>query len=270
MNYITKLYTAEFHVLATNDIKSYDDLNGKKVNFNLKDSQTEVTADRIFTMLNIPVERSYYDNDEAIQKLLKHEISAMIVLTGGPQAALAKLRKEDGVHFLPLDEESLPRHYLVDIRAEYLSIELTHKLYPNLIPEGTSVPTIANHALLVSYAWPENSERYRRIARFVNEFFGKIDQFTDGARHPKWAEFDVRTDIPGWTRFKPAANWIAAHDPVAARNEPGNVQEIVEKLLENYQSTGGRKLISASEKDVIVKEVVKQIRDRQTPMPANR
>ena len=82
----------------------------------------------------------------------------MIVLTGGPQAALAKLRKEDGVHFLPLDEESLPRHYLVDIRAEYLSIELTHKLYPNLIPEGTSVPTIANHALLVSYAWPENSE----------------------------------------------------------------------------------------------------------------
>ena len=104
----------------------------------------------------------------------------------------------------------------------------------------------------------------------MNEFFGKIDQFTDGARHPKWAEFDVRTDIPGWTRFKPAANWIAAHEPAAARNEPGNVQEIVEKLLENYQSTGGRKLISANEKDVIVKEVVKQIRDRQTPMPANR
>jgi len=114
--------------LATNDIKSYDDLKNRKVNFNLKDSQTDVTADRIFNMLNIPVERSYYDNDEAIQKLLAHEISAMIVLTGGPQAALAKLRADDGVHFLVLDEESLPGHDLSAVRAEYMTIELTNKL----------------------------------------------------------------------------------------------------------------------------------------------
>jgi len=46
VQYITKLYTAEFHVLARNDIKSYSDLKGQKVNFNLKDSQTDVTADR--------------------------------------------------------------------------------------------------------------------------------------------------------------------------------------------------------------------------------
>jgi TRAP-type uncharacterized transport system substrate-binding protein len=270
VHYITKLYTAEFHVLATNAIKSYDDLKNKKVNFNLKDSQTEVTADRIFKMLNIPVERSYYDNDEAIQRLLKHELSAMIVLTGGPQAALAKLKAEDGVHFLPLDQDGLPGHDLSAIRAEYLTIALTNKLYPNLIPDGTSVPTIANHALLVSFAWPENSERYRRITRFVNEFFGKVEKFKDNsARHPKWAEFNIATDIPGWTRFKPAANWLAAHETVSASNEPGNVKEIVEKLLENYQSTNGRKVITTTEKDFIIKEVVKQIRGRQTAMPIN-
>src|SRR5882757_3570937 len=66
VQYITKLYNSEFHVLARNDIKSYDDLKGKKVNFNLKDSQTEVTADTVFNALNIPVQRSYYDNDEAL------------------------------------------------------------------------------------------------------------------------------------------------------------------------------------------------------------
>src|SRR3979411_2836423 len=47
VQYITKLYNSEFHVLVRNDIKSYDDLRGKKVSFNLKDSQTEVTADII-------------------------------------------------------------------------------------------------------------------------------------------------------------------------------------------------------------------------------
>src|SRR6202171_167267 len=74
VQYITKLYNSEFHVLVRNDIKSYDDLRGKKVNFNLKDSQTEVTADIIFTMLNIDVERSNYDNDEAIRRLRNGDI----------------------------------------------------------------------------------------------------------------------------------------------------------------------------------------------------
>jgi len=32
VQYITKLYNSEFHVLARNEIKSYDDLRGKKVN----------------------------------------------------------------------------------------------------------------------------------------------------------------------------------------------------------------------------------------------
>src|SRR5580700_8362169 len=168
VQYITKLYNSEFHVLARNDIKSYDDLKGKKVNFNLKDSQTEVTADTVFNTLNIPVQRSYYDNDEATKRLIAGDISAMIILTGAPQAGLAKVKKEDGVHFLPLDQESLPRHNLHDLFAEYLPAELTHELYPNLVAEGTSVPTFANRALLVAYSWPENSPRYKRVAKFID------------------------------------------------------------------------------------------------------
>lgn len=272
VRYITKLYTAEFHVLATNDIKSYDDLKDKKVNFNLKDSQTDVTADRVFKMLGIPVERSYYDNDEAIQKLLKHELAAMIVLTGGPQAALARLKMEDGVHFLPLDRDSLPGHDLSSISAEYTTAALTHKLYPNLVAEGVSVPTIANHALLVSYAWPENSDKYRRISKFVNEFFSKIDKFKDNpARHPKWAEFNVWTDIPGWTRFKPAAEWLASHELNAATTtSEANAKEIAEKVLENYQGPDGRKSITARDMDLIVREVVRQIRGKQAEIPTGR
>jgi len=266
VQYITKLYTAEFHVLASNDIKSYADLTGKKVNFNLKDSQTDVTADRVFKMLGLTVERSYYDNDEAIQRLRKGDIAAMIVLTGGPQAALAKLKAEDGVHFLALDQESLPGVDLSPILTEYITTSLTHKLYPNLIPEGVAIPTIANHALLVAYAWPENSERYRKMARFVNDFFDRVDQFNDGARHPKWAEFNLKTEVPGWTRFKPAANWITAHQnatvPGAAATEPSDVQAAFEKLLANYQSANGNKLMTASEKDLMVRQF-KQMLDSQ-------
>ena len=72
------------------------------------------------------------------------------------------------------------------------------------IPQGTTVPTIANQALLVAYSLRPNSVRCNRLARFVRDFFGRIDQFQDSARHPKWREINIAAEIPGWTRFKPA------------------------------------------------------------------
>src|SRR5260370_27527144 len=77
VQYITKLYNSEFHVLARNDIKTFDDLRGKKVSFNLKDSQTEVTSEIIFEMLKIDVQRLNYANDIALKKLRAGEISPM-------------------------------------------------------------------------------------------------------------------------------------------------------------------------------------------------
>jgi hypothetical protein len=156
----------------------------------------------------------------------------MIVLTGAPQAALAKLKREDNVHFLSLDQDALAGHDLSPLFAEYMTTALAQTMYPQLIPEGVSIPTIANHALLVAYAWPENSERYRKLERFVNEFFDKIGRFNDGARHPKWAEFNLWTDIPGWTRFKPAANWMAAHQNTAATGAGGTESADVQAAFE--------------------------------------
>jgi TRAP-type uncharacterized transport system substrate-binding protein len=223
VQYLTKLYNSEFHVLARNEIKSYEDLRGKKVNFNLKDSQTEVSAQVIFEMLKIDVQRSNYDNDEAIKRLRSGELSAMIILTGAPQAALAKLRKEDGVHFLQFEEQSLPNHDMRPVLARYNPAELTHAQYPALIPEGTSVATLGNRALLVTYAWPERSVRYNRIAKFVREFFGKIDQFQAGAkngsRHPKWEEVNLWAEVPGWQRFKPAAEWLSEHRTMSMKGQ---------------------------------------------------
>jgi uncharacterized protein len=265
VQYITKLYNSEFHVLARNDIKSYDDLKGKKVNFNLKDSQTEVTADTVFNTLDIPVQRSYYDNDEAIKRLMSGEISAMIILTGAPQATFAKVKKEDGVHFLPLDQESLPRHELHDLFANYLPAEITHENYPNLVAEGTTVPTIANRALLVAYTWPENSQRYNKVAKFVHAFFSKIDQFNSPSRHPKWREVNLSAEMPGWVRFKPAAEWLSAHRNQAVSANPDStpgqsspeLRLAFEKFMQNYASSSGRKTLSTKERELLFARFIK-------------
>jgi len=259
VQYITKLYNSEFQILARNDIRSYDDLRGKKVNFNLKDSQTEVTADIVFKMLKIDTVRSYYDNDVALKKVIDGEIAAMIILTGAPQALYAKVRKEDGVHFLPFDERSSTNPNVKQVLADYIPAELTHQQYPALIPEGATVPTFANRALLVAYSWPENSVRYIRLAKFVREFFSRIDQFHDSSRHPKWSEINIAADMPGWTRFKPAADWLAEQRAVAARQpSPGvaaavnsDVQVAFDQFVDQYAAARGLKAISASDQELL-------------------
>jgi uncharacterized protein len=276
IQYITKLYNSEFHVLARNEIKSYDDLRGKKVNFSFKSSQTEISADVIFNALKLDVQRTNYDPDEAIRKLKEGEISAMIILTGAPQAALAKLKKEDEVHFLALDQASLPNHDLSEITSEYLPAELTHELYPNLIPEGTSVPTVANRALLVAYAWPEDSVRYKKLTKFVQAFFGKIDQFHNSARHPKWSEINLSAEIPGWTRFKPAADWLAAHQSVAtsqphgaaANLPPSELKAAFEHFIEQYTASSRQKSLSPSDREKLFAQFMGYLDSQKTGQSA--
>ena len=46
------------------------------------------------------------------------------------------------------------------------------------------------------------------MAKFVNAFFNSLDQLKDKKRHPKWAQINVAAEVPGWTRFKPAQEWL--------------------------------------------------------------
>ena len=78
---------------------------------------------------------------------------------------------------------------------------------------------LATSVLLVSFNWPENSERYRRTAEFVNALFSKIGEFQKPPRHPKWSEASLNIKVPGWERFKAADDWLASH-AVASQPKP--------------------------------------------------
>ncbi len=267
VHYITRLYNNEFHVVARNEIKSLNDLRGKKVSFNLKDSQTEVTADAIFALLKIDVERLNYDNNEAMMKLREGEIAAMIVVSGAPQSALTRFKKEDGVHFLGLDERSLPNQDLAPLFDSYLPTELTHQQYPALIAEGASVPTVANRALLVAYNWPESSPRYLRLAKFVDTFFDRINQFHANSRHPKWKEINLASEVPGWTRFKPAADWLARHRGALHTREGrpvADLRPVFDRFVANYTASTGRKALSPSEEQRLFLDFAKFLESQVT------
>jgi uncharacterized protein len=250
VHYITKLYNSEFHMLARSEIKSYTSLAGKKVNVQLRNSHTALAAESIFATLGVKAELTYYDDSEALQKLRDGEIAAISFLTGAPRGVIENIKADEGFHFLPLDEQSLPDRDLSGLYVNYLPSELTHDYYPNLIPAGESVPTIANRAVLAAYAWPENSDRSKKIARFVQKFFDNLDKFHDRSRHMKWREVNLAADVAGWTRLKAARDWLENRDNTA-NAEGGEMKQAFDRFVEVYAKIAGGKAFTASERQAL-------------------
>jgi uncharacterized protein len=215
--YITRLYNEEVHILTRRDITDINQLSGKRVNFDLATSGTAFTANVIFERLGIKPQIVYNDQNLSYEQLKSGEIDATVFIGGKPLKGIADF-KNDGNKFhlltVPFDKR------LEDL---YVPARIESTDYPSLVDSGKAVDTVAIASILVVYNWPEGSERYVKVARFVDAFFSKFDEFHKSARHPKWHEVNINGTIPGWTRFKPAQEWLdrAAANVAGAAQTPG-------------------------------------------------
>ena len=73
IQYITKLYDEEVHILARRDIAKLDDLATKKVNVDVRGSGTSMTASVLFESLGISVQSTNDDQNTALEKLKQGE-----------------------------------------------------------------------------------------------------------------------------------------------------------------------------------------------------
>ena len=193
VNYILRLPVSEVQILARADIKTIEDLRGKKVNFGPTGSGSSLTGAIVFQRFNVQVEQAQYDSPTAMQKLKSGELSALIRVIGKPIDFFAKMPPNSGLHFVPIPFSKFSDYYFLG--------ELTHSDYPTLVPEGQTVDTIAVPAVLAAFNWERGSDRYRRVERFVEALFTKWDKFTEPPRHPKWRDVNLAATVPGWTRL---------------------------------------------------------------------
>jgi len=64
--------------------------------------------------------------------------------------------------------------------------------------------------VLAVYNWPRNSDRSRRVQRFVHSFFTRFDKLLQPAFHPMWKDINLAARVPGWTRYWAAEDELAA------------------------------------------------------------
>ncbi|WP_270933777.1 TAXI family TRAP transporter solute-binding subunit [Falsiroseomonas oryzae] len=194
VHYIAKLYDEELHLLAAPGIAGVEDLEGRVVNVDRRGSGTAMTAQLVFEGLGIRIEAAHDPQDVALERLRTGEIAAMAFVAGQPARIFAQLPQGSGLRFLPLPLTPA----LLDT---YLPARLTAARYPTLVPEGQEVETLAVGAAMAVYAWQPGTERHRKVARFVEAFFARFDEFRRPPRHAKWLEVNLAAQVPGWTRF---------------------------------------------------------------------
>jgi hypothetical protein len=152
-----------------------------------------------------------------MQKLRSGEIAATLRLVNKPLEPLAKMPANSGLHLVPIP-------FTRQFEDFYALGEFTSQDYPTLVPPGAAIDTISVPQVLAVFNWPKNTDRYRKVQRFVETFFTKFEQFQMPPRHPKWRDVNLAATVPGWTRWGVAEEMLqrlrqasgVAQQPVAA------------------------------------------------------
>jgi TRAP-type uncharacterized transport system substrate-binding protein len=201
IRYILSLFPSELHIFVRPEIRSFSDLVGKKVNFNTQGTAAAYLGPLIFSRLGLDVEKMFIPHPVALEQMRLGEIAGIVFVTSKPVDAFVKGKWEEGFKFLPVEYSSKFEDYCLPSHLEPAD-------YPNLVAEGEWIATIAVPAILASYNWRPGSLRYRRVARFVDELFSRVDKLQTPGFAPKWKDVNLITRVPGLERFQAAQAWL--------------------------------------------------------------
>jgi NMT1-like family len=210
--YIVDLFPSELHVFVRPEIKSLDDLKGKKVNFNTPGTTAAYSGPLIFDQLKLDVEKTFIPHQVALEQMRtgQGDMEAVVFITSKPVDAFLRGKWDPGFKFLAVPYQD---------SGPYLPSTLTASDYPQLIPQGGEVQTIAIPTILAAFNWPKGSDRYKRVARLTDYLFSRLDKLQGPGFHPKWKDVTLNAKVPGLDRFPAAQEWLdttAASKVVAA------------------------------------------------------
>ena len=195
------MFPSELHIFVRPEVKSLADLAGKKVNFNTQGTAAAYSGPLIFSRLGVEVEKTFIPHPVALEQLKRGEIAGVVFVTSKPVDAFVKGKWEQGFKFLPVEYSSKFEDY-------YLPSYLEPTDYPNLVAKGERIATIAVPTLLATFNWRHGSPRYRRVARFVDELYGRVDKLQSPGFDAKWKDVNLKTRAPGLERFQAAQEWL--------------------------------------------------------------
>jgi hypothetical protein len=231
ITYILSLFPSEVHIFVRPEITSLADLKGKKVNFNTPGTSAAYSGPLLFSKLNIAVDATFIPHQVALEQMRtgQNGMEAVVFVTSKPIEAFLHKHWEPGFKFLPV---------AISDFGFYLPSSLTSLDYPDLIPPGQDVQTIAVPTILAAYNWPIGSDRYKRVARLTDYLFDRLGELHEPGFHPAWRDVNANAKVPGLNRFPEAQAWLdrakgtAAPAQSAAGGDATDDQRLYQQFLE--------------------------------------
>jgi len=184
------LYNEEVHILASNDISSFEDLEGRRIAVGGKGSGTFLTADTLLKIAGIDAEQIYESGEDALKSLKSGKVDAMFYVAGYPVKLFEEqVTENDKLQFIPILNKEISEIYNV-------SSTIPRSAYSFL---GEDLQTVAVKAVLITYAYKRaNCGRVGNVANIIND---EIDWLRENG-HPKWNEVDLDFELNGWEQYE--------------------------------------------------------------------
>ncbi|MGQ0485551.1 MAG: TAXI family TRAP transporter solute-binding subunit [Hyphomicrobiales bacterium] len=198
LSFIAKLASLDVHVLARGSVKTLADLAGKRVAAGSTGSGSFIAASLIFPAAGVTIDEVPLEDAEAIAALKRGDVDAVVIVSPRPAALLHVLKQKDGLHLVSVPAGG-------NLWDFYAPAILSSADYPGLLRRGESVETAASSLVLAVFNAPRNSERYYKLRRFTDALFDSLMP-EDGAA----AGINLAADVPGWTRYVAAQEWLDA------------------------------------------------------------
>lgn len=200
INFISEMAISEVHLVVRPEINSIKDLEGKKVSFHTAGAGSSTTAPIVFKRLGINVEPVYINNAIALEKMRTGEIAALVNNGSKPQDLLTKFKNDAGFKLLPIPFDRFDEYYVPAV--------LTSDDYPGFIQPGEKIETLGVQTVLAVYNWPSTNDRFRRVQRFIEFYFQRFEGLHKPPYHPKWKSVNLAANVPGWTRYYVADEFL--------------------------------------------------------------
>ena len=187
------LYNEEVHILASKDVASLSDLDGRRVAVGVEDSGTFLTSSLVLDLANIqPSARVAVSATDSLARLKDGDIDALFYVAGAP----TKLFQDTSIdaerfHLLPIDDPTL--------ESVYVSATIPAGTYPF---QDAATDVVAVKAVLMTYEYNPNRNQYHRqsckaVSDMSNLILTNFQQLRE-VGHPKWKNVNLTDLPPGW------------------------------------------------------------------------
>jgi ABC-type amino acid transport substrate-binding protein len=200
---IAPLFHQSVLLFARQNIKSIEDLRGRKIGIPASRPSRGVTARTIFALLKIEAEFVELDDKELAKRA--RNLDAVLLY----EKDLPGLR---GLGITPASHHLLP----IAVKGPLASIYMQKKIGKATVGgyiATDAFETIQVSTLLAAFEWSPRQGRYADVVNFVNQFFALVPVLRARNPHSSFSVTDVRAKLPGWKHFGPAEALATAAAP---------------------------------------------------------